>query len=141
LCAVRAALHFSLKHVLVSLLALCSRLLLHVLPAEDQLMRVLRFTQAAPTAAAAAAAATGTTPTESSSGTTSTAAASAGTTTSSSSSSSSSSNPWQGLLSKLSGVGPVSAVVGVLQQPAVQESAREQLKRELQGGRQAELLL
>jgi hypothetical protein len=40
---------------------------------------------------------------------------------------------WQGLTLRLAGLNPVSALVGMLQQPTVRESAQEQLRRELQG--------
>lgn len=95
-------------------------------------MRVLRLTQATPAAAAATAG--------SSSSSTSTPRPPAGASSlvgsSSSSSNSASSSLLQGLLAglRLSGLqNPVSAVVGVLQQPLVRESAQEQLRRELQG--------
>jgi hypothetical protein len=88
-------------------------------------MRVLRFTQAQPSGPASSAAAT--------------IAASASAAADSSAShkaavaAAAAAGPLQGLGSRLSALNPVPAVLGLLTQPMVRESAQEQLRRELQG--------
>jgi hypothetical protein len=89
--------------------------------AEDQLMRVLRFTQAQPPPAAAPATAA-----------TATAAAADGS-TGKEAPPAAAAGPLQGLGSRLSALNPVPAVLGLLSQTMVRESAQEQLRRELQG--------